>query len=144
MSRLLDVKDLIFADRDYKHVSVCNLKDTPYSSYFSQPDLQYCEYKAVRDRSSFGGVIYKKTDKPGIEIIDCDDTVLADEGSNGKLRLGFEESYIDALLSVYNSCNFDFGIEVYGLVYSDVKSSPIVFESIMKAMIASCIEGDIA
>ena len=137
MTRLLYGKDWVLADRDYNYISICDLKDTPYSSYFSQPDLQYCEYKAVRDRSSFGGVIYKKTDMPGIEIIDCDETVLADEGANGKLRLGFEASYLETLMSVYNSSNLDFGIGVYGLVYSDVKSSPIVFENIMKAMITS-------
>ena len=120
---------------------IMQLKESSYSEFFEDNDLRCCEYKAIRDRASFGGVIYRVTDETGISFRNIDEFVITDEGVNGKLRLGFEESYIDALLSAYNSCNLDFGIEVYGLVYSDVKSSPIVFENIMNAMIASCIEG---
>ena len=113
---------------------VKKLSDTLYGILFQYlgEDAIYCEIQLQRDRSSFAGIALKITEKENnIVIRKCRERLVRILGQYERLYLGCEEDYITSIKKFFSLKKSEYGIEILFLVYSDVRSSQIVFERLM-------------
>ena len=109
--------------------------DSLYSNEIQKSDDEviYCEIQYQRDRSSFAGVALKITnDKNAILVRQCEEKIIQDVSKYEKLYMGCEQDYINSVKEVFSLEKREYGIEIFFLVYSDVRSSQIIFEELMK------------
>lgn len=109
--------------------------DSLYSNEIQKADDEviYCEIQYQRDRSSFAGVALKITnDKNAILVRQCEEKIIQDVSKYEKLYMGCEQDYINSVKEVFSLEKREYGIEIFFLVYSDVRSSQIIFEELMK------------
>ena len=115
--------------------NVIRLVDSLYRDEIQKADdeVVYCEIQFRRDRSSFAGVALKITsEKSGIIVRQCKEKIIQDVSKYEKIYIGYEQDYIDYIMDFFSSEKREYGIEIFFLVYSDVRSSQIVFEELMK------------
>ena len=116
------------------HLKLTLIQDMPYQN---KPDLDgvYLELTYRRDRSSFAGIGLRILNKENTFIKSQRDENLFQEVSKyDNLRIGMESDYLKKIEALYFSSNKNYGLEVLFLIYSDVRSSPKVFEELMKKL----------
>ena len=62
----------------------------------------------------------------------CQEKIVEEVSKYEKLYIGCDEDYVDSLKDIFLSEERAYGIDVIFLVYSDVRSSQIIFEELMK------------
>lgn len=115
--------------------NVIRLVDSLYRDEIQKADdeVVYCEIQFRRDRSSFAGVALKITsEKSGIIVRQCKEKIIQDVSKYEKIYIGYEQDYIDYIMKFFSSEKREYGMEIFFLVYSNVRSSQIVFEELMK------------
>ena len=115
--------------------NVIRLVDSLYRDEIQKADdeVVYCEIQFRRDRSSFAGVALKITsEKSGIIVRQCKEKIIQDVSKYEKIYIGYEQDYIDYIMDFFSSEKREYGMEIFFLVYSNVRSSQIVFEELMK------------
>lgn len=115
--------------------NVIRLVDSLYRDEIQKADdeVVYCEIQFRRDRSSFAGVALKITsEKSGIIVRQCKEKIIQDVSKYEKIYIGYEQDYIDYIMKFFSSKKREYGMEIFSLVYSNVRSSQIVFEELMK------------
>lgn len=118
-----------------KNFIVTELKDSPYRNAIQNLDGEeiYCELRYQRDRSSFAGMALKVINKKNAFIVrECQEKIVEEVSKYEKLYIGCDEDYVDSLKDIFLSEERAYGIDVIFLVYSDVRSSQIIFEELMK------------
>ena len=104
---------------------------------------QYAEIEISRDRSSFAGIGFEVTPSRGSfthnEVIE---TIIEEVSQYDRLRVGMEKYYVDKLKEIYLLEDRNFGIEILFLIYSDVRSSEMIFKQLFEKMIEK-IESDV-
>lgn len=97
-------------------------------------DAIYCEMKFKRDRSSFAGMVFKFTNNNGIIEREFERKLIWNVNAYEKMYIGYELDYIKAIQRIFNSKEKNYGLEILFLVFSDVRSSQIIFEELMKSI----------
>ena len=111
----------------------CNkLVTTPYKSVLDNDNAMYCEIRYTRDKSSFAGFAFEITDECGITCSDIKEKEFKEVSKFEKLYIGMDEEYYESLVQIYDAKKLNIGIHVLFLVYSDVRSSQMVFKILMK------------
>lgn len=99
----------------------------------TENEVLYCEIQYQRDRSSFAGAALKITGKRGvIEVRQCEEKIINDLSEYEKLYIGCEQNYIDSMKEIFTLQEKEYGIEIFFLLYSNVRSSQIIFEELMQ------------
>lgn len=118
-----------------ENFKVTKLMDSLYGNVLQNIDDEaiYCEIQLQRDRSSFAGIALNITkEKNGVVVKECQERVIEKISEYEKLYIGCEQDYIDSIKEIYSLEEREYGIHVLFLVYSDVRSSQIIFEELMK------------
>ena len=117
-----------------KNFEIMKIEDIPYNDLFkNEIKGQYCEIKYKRDKSSFAGVAFNIIQGKNIFMVDnCSEKVVCEINKYEKLYMGIELDYINSLKDIYELSERDYGIEIKFLVYSDLRSSRIIFEELMQ------------
>ena len=98
-----------------------------------QDDSLYCEIQYKRDRSSFAGIAFRITDNKDVIIVEsCEERLIRNINNYEKLYMGCIQEYISAVKNTFSLGRKEYGIEILFLIYSDVRSSQIIFEELMK------------
>lgn len=113
------------------------LKDSCYSNQLPsiEDNIVYCEIEYQRDRSSFAGMAFKITNV-GNEIVlrKSEEKIVKEVSKYEKIYMGCEQDYIDSIQEIFSSEKKDYGIEIFFLIYSDIRSSQIIFEKLIEAV----------
>ncbi len=72
------------------------------------------------------------TDECGITCSDIKEKEFKEVSKFEKLYIGMDEEYYESLVQIYDAKKLNIGIHVLFLVYSDVRSSQMVFKILMK------------
>ena len=115
--------------------NVKKLIDSLYRNEIQSVDdeIIYCEMQYQRDKSSFAGAALKITNEKSIIVIrQCKEKIIYNVSKYEKMYVGCKQDYIDSLRESFSSKKREYGIEIFFLVYSDVRSSQIIFEELMK------------
>lgn len=118
-----------------ENFSVTKLIDSLYRNEIQKEndEVIYCEIQYYRDRSSFAGVALKIISEKGAVVVkQCEEKIIQDVSKYEKLYIGCEQDYIDSIREIFSLEKREYGIEILFLVYSDVRSSQIIFEELMK------------
>lgn len=110
------------------------LKDSLYSKQLPKIDdnIIYCEIRYQRDRSSFAGMALKITNmKNDIVVRECGEKIIEYVSKYEKLYIGCEQDYIDSIQEIFSVEKKEYGLEIFFLIYSDIRSSQIIFERLM-------------
>ena len=98
-----------------------------------QDNALYCEIQYKRDRSSFAGIVFRINNKKNVVTIeDCEERLIRNINNYERLYRGCVQEYIDAVKNAFFLERKEYGIEILFLVYSDVRSSQIIFEELIK------------
>lgn len=120
-----------------ENFTVTKLKDSSYGNVIQNVDSEviYCELQYQRDRSSFAGMALKVTNKKNdIVVRGCQEKIVQDINKYEKMYIGCDGDYIDSIKDIFSLEERAYGIDVFFLVYSNVRSSQIIFEELMKNM----------
>lgn len=123
-----------------KNFNMTKLNDSLYGSVIPNIDNDaiYCEMKFQRDRSSFAGMALKITsEKNVIAVKECQEKIVQDENKYEKLYIGCDQDYVNSIKNIFSQEGREYGIEVLFLVYSDIHSSQIIFEELIKNVLIS-------
>lgn len=115
-------------------MNIEKIVDTIYKNEINQTDdgAIYCELQYQRDRSSFGGITLKITNKKNeLEIRNCEEKIFQNISKFENLYLGCDEDYVEAIKEFFLLETRDYGLEILFLVYSDVRSSQKIFEELI-------------
>ncbi len=118
-----------------ENFTVTKLRDSSYGNAIQNVDGEviYCEIQFQRDKSSFAGMALKVTcEKNSIVVRECQEKIVQNVSRYEKLYIGCEDDYIDSIKYIFLLEERTYGIDVFFLVYSDVRSSQIIFEELMK------------
>lgn len=125
-----------------ENVNILRLKDWRYADKITSEidsETKYIEISLKRDRSSFAGISYKLT--RGKTLIFAEDTmeeyIIEKINKYDNYNVGLDVDYKDAITKEYEKNGNNIGIEIIFLVYSDVKSSPQIFEQSMQTLLES-------
>lgn len=113
---------------------VTKLRESSYGNVIQNADNEiiYCEIQYQRDRSSFAGMALKVTSKKNCIVVrGCQEKIVQDVSKYEKLYIGCENDYADSIKDIFSLKERTYGIDVFFLVYSDVRSSQIIFEELM-------------
>ena len=108
------------------------LGKTPYKSVIDNENAMYCEVRYTRDKSSFAGIAFEITDGCGITCSDIKEKEFKEVSKFEKLYIGMDEKYYESIVQIYDAKKLNKGIHVLFLVYSDVRSSQMVFKILME------------
>lgn len=117
--------------------TMMKLEDSLYSNQLQNIDdsIIYCEIRYQRDRSSFAGIALKITNmKNDIVVRECEEKSIQDVSKYEKLYIGCEQDYINSIQESFSSKKREYGVEIYFLIYSDIRSSQIIFEKLMEVV----------
>ena len=120
-----------------ENLYMTRLIDSLYRNEIQKADdrIIYCEIQYQRDRSSFAGMAFKINNKKDVIVIKkCEEKNIGDISKYEKLYIGCEQDYIDSIKELFSLEVREYGIEVFFLVYSDVRSSKMIFEDLMKGV----------
>lgn len=118
-----------------ENFTVKKLMDSLYRNEIQKPDDEviYCEIQYQRDRSSFAGVVLKITNEKDVILVrQYKEKIIQDVNKYEKIYIGYEPDYINSVKEIFSLEKREYGIEIFFLVYSDVRSSQIIFEELMK------------
>lgn len=118
-----------------ENFNVKKLIDSFYSNEIQKADDEviYCEIQYQRDRSSFAGVALKITNEKDVILVrQCEEKIIQDVSKYEKVYIGCEQDYINSVREFFSLEKREYGIEIFFLVYSNVRSSQIIFEELMK------------
>ena len=65
---------------------------------------------------------------------ECEEKVIHEINKFEKLYIGCELDYINSIQEFFSTKGRNYGIEILFLVYSDIRSSQIIFEKLMKCV----------
>lgn len=114
---------------------VKKLMNSLYSDAIQKVDdeIIYCEMQYQRDRSSFAGVALKITNEKGvIQVRECEEKIVQNVSKYEKVYVGCKQDYINSVKEIFLLEKREYGMEIFFLVYSDVRSSQVIFEELMK------------
>lgn len=120
---------------DIENLKVVKLIDSLYQNEISQSDDKaiYCEIQYQRDRSSFAGMAFKFTHEANVLTTTKYKEKIVERVSKYENKyIGCERDYIACINEKFSSEINEYGIEILFLVYSDVRSSQIVFEKLIE------------
>lgn len=103
------------------------ISDTEYAKYSDCPDAYYAEIKYDRDKSSFAGIAFKINDDRNLSFENREEVKIKDVNKFERLFYGMEESYCNAIRETYDLSNRIKGLRILFLVYSDIRSSQVIF-----------------
>lgn len=118
-----------------KRLRVIKFIDSDYSmeNIDKQDDALYCEIQHQRDRSSFAGIVFRIMNNKNVVVVkNCEEKLIRNISNYESLYKGCIQEYIDAVTNVFFRERKEYGIEIWFLVYSDVRSSSIIFEELIK------------
>ncbi|MDE6567066.1 MAG: hypothetical protein K2K70_04945 [Lachnospiraceae bacterium] len=116
------LKIIKFIDSDYR------LEGTA-----EQDNALYCEIQYKRDKSSFAGMVFRITNNRDVVTVeDCEERLIRNINNYESLYKGCIQEYINAVKNTFSLERKEYGIEILFLVYSDVRSSQIIFEELIK------------
>lgn len=118
-------------------LKITKLTDLLYGYKMQNVDNEaiYCEIRYQRDRSSFAGIAFEITSEKGvITVKECEERMVQDISKYEKLYMGCEQDYIDAVKDIFSLEKKEYGIKILFLLYSDVCSSQIIFEELIKSV----------
>lgn len=118
-----------------ENFTVNKLIDSLYGNEIQKADDEaiYCEMQYQRDRSSFAGVALKITnERDTIRARQCEEKIIQDVSKYEKVYIGCEQDYINSVKEIFSLEKREYGIEIIFLVYSNVCSSQIIFEELMR------------
>ncbi|MBR3825537.1 MAG: hypothetical protein IKJ39_10135 [Lachnospiraceae bacterium] len=113
------------------------LEDSLYSDQLQKADedLVYCELRYQRDRSSFAGMAFKITDvNDEIIVRKCEEKLIQKVSEYENLYVGSEPDYIESVKEFLSPEGKEYGLEIYFLIYSDIRSSQMVFKKLMEVV----------
>lgn len=117
-----------------ENFTVKKLIDSLYCNEIQKADDEviYCEIQYQRDRSSFAGAALEITNEKDVILVrQCEEKIIQDVKYE-KVYIGCEQDYINSIKEIFSLEKREYGIEIFFLVYSDVRSSQIIFEELMK------------
>lgn len=115
-------------------MNIEKIANTIYIDEINQVDegAIYCELQYQRDRSSFAGIALKITNKKNeLEIRSCKEKEIKEISRFEKLYLGCDEDYAEVIKEIFSLEERTYGLEILFLIYSDVRSSQIIFEELL-------------
>lgn len=118
-----------------ENFTVTKLKSSPYGNAIQNLDNEviYCELRYQRDRSSFAGMALKVINKKNTIVVrEYQEKIVEKVNKYEKLYIGCDEDYVNSLKDIFSLEERAYGIDIFFLVYSDVRSSQIIFEELMK------------
>jgi len=122
---------------------IIDIKDIDYNIeyYKSINNLQYAQIDIPRDRSSFAGIGFiVNSAKSTFKYQDIEEKLIKQVSKYDNLRIGMEEYYIKKVQNIFYSEEKDYGIEILFLIYSDVRSSEMIFSQLIKDIDTYIIE----
>lgn len=111
------------------------LLDTNYKSVVHNENARYCEFSAKRDRSSLAGIAYEVIGENELFFSDIDEHLFLEINEHENIYTGLDDDYCDSLKEIYARFGCQTGIKILFLVYSDVKSSQMAFESLFTELL---------
>ena len=120
-----------------ENFKVIKLKELPYKNEVLESDdkIMYGEIQYKRDRSSFAGMAFRLVDEANTFVVkECKEYVVQNISKYEKVYIGCEKSYLEAIREKCFLKTKDYGIEIVFLVYSDVRSSQIIFKELMEGI----------
>lgn len=118
----MEVKIIKFIDSDYR------LEGTA-----EQDNALYCEIQYKRDKSSFAGMVFRITNNRDVVTVEnCEEKLIKKINNYERLYKGCIQEYINAVKNTFSLERKEYGIEILFLVYSDVRSSQIIFEELIE------------
>lgn len=117
------------------NIKILKVRDSSYWDKLQGIDKNaiYCEIKYKRDKSSFAGMGFILTERKNTFWVQRrEERLIQIIDKYEKLYVGCDLDYINSVKNFFKMKERNYGIDVLFLVYSDVKSSQIVFESLMK------------
>lgn len=116
------LKIIKFIDSDYRMEGTAE-----------QDNALYCEIQYKRDKSSFAGMVFRITNNRDVVTVeDCEEKLIKKISNYERLYKGCIQEYINAVKNTFSLERKEYGIEILFLVYSDVRSSQIIFEELIK------------
>lgn len=118
-----------------KSFTVKKLTDSLYGNKVQKADDDaiYCEIQYRRDRSSFAGAALKITNEKAVmSVRQCEEKIIQDVSKYEKMYIGCEPDYISSMREIFSLEKREYGMEIFFLVYSNVRSSQMIFEELMK------------
>lgn len=113
-------------------IKLVDVLDTPYRNIVDENGIMYCEMELKRDRSSFAGMAFKIVDDNEITCIEIKDRIYDETNKYEKLYVGIDKDYYNSICCVYNKKKLKYGIKVFFLVYSNVRSIQMIFTNLME------------
>lgn len=119
-----------------ENLTIVKLTDSRYASEVQDTDgnVIYCEIQYKRDRSSFAGMAFKLKENNSVTVRECEERIIQEISKYEKLYLGCELDYLNSIQETFSAETRNYGIEILFLVYSDIRSSQIIFEDLMKCV----------
>ena len=121
-----------------REIKIVNIRDIEYAikGLFKNENMVYVELKYLRDKSSFAGVGLEITNVPNQfdSTSDIDEVEVKEVNKYDKLRLGVEKEYMDSIKETYFLADRRYGLNIAFLIYSDVRSSQMIFEDLMQVI----------
>ena len=117
-----------------KNMTMVKLKDSQYANEIldTNDNVLYCEIEYRRDKSSFAGMAFRIIENNNVIVRECEEKVLQKINRYENLYLGCELDYIGSIKQTFLEEERNYGIEIFFLVYSDVRSSQIIFKDLIK------------
>ena len=118
----MEVKIIKFIDSDYRMEGTAE-----------QDNALYCEIQYKRDKSSFAGMVFRITNNRDVVTVEnCEEKLIKKINNYERLYKGCIQEYISAVKNTFSLERKEYGIEILFLIYSDVRSSQIIFEELIK------------
>lgn len=111
------------------------LSKTIYGIITDNENAMYCEIKYNRDRSSFAGIAFEITEGRGITCSCIEEIEFKKVSRYEKIYVGIEEDYYKMISQMYYEKEMNIGLNILFLVYSDVRSSQVIFGKLMEWLI---------
>ena len=120
-----------------ENLTVEKLSNTIFSNLMqgADNDAIYCEIQYKRDRSSFAGMAFKLNESKIVTARECKEKIIQERNKYEKVYIGCESDYLNSIKEIFTEKERNYGIEILFLVYSDIRSSQIIFEDLMKKFI---------
>lgn len=120
---------------EFENIKILKVGETIYFNRIQNIDVNaiYCEIKYKRDRSSFAGMGFVFTSEKNVFTFQKkEERLIQNISKYENLYVGSDLNYINSVRDTFKMKERNYGIEVIFLVYSDVKSSQVIFEDLMK------------
>lgn len=113
-------------------VKLVDISDTPYKTVVDENGIMYCEMELKRDKSSFAGIAFKIVDNSEITYMEIEEKLCKVINKYEKIYMGIDKDYYNSICHVYNERKLKYGIKVFFLIYSDTRSSQMIFTKLME------------